>query len=241
MLMLERTARQTRTRAPTLTRTALVVFDFDGLLVDSYRLLSDTFAHFGLDVGDADRFRHRRKFLKYLGGGRELVRNFVALSLPKKKKIRARLTEEYVTNGRIYPEFAPLLNELIAHPALHVGIVSRNFTHTPGLTIRAVLRNSDIDERDLDFMIPVPVGAKKVDVLEAMRSPRYRASLLCADEVGDYKAATETGYDALMASYGFDSRERLLKEAGVPAVQVFDTPADLAQQLRRRLLPWLRR
>ena len=65
--------------------------------------------------------------------------------------------------------------------------------------------------------------------------------MLCADEVGDYKAAAETGYDALMASYGFDSRARLIEQAEVPERNIFDTPAELAQHLRRRLLPWLRR
>lgn len=241
MLMAEATPiRRVRRAAGTSLREALIVLDFDGILVNSYRLLHDALGHLGLDVGDEERFRHRRKFLKYLGGGRELVRNFVSLSLPKKKKIRARLTDEYVAHGRLYPEFVPLLNRMIAHGALHVGVVSRNFTHAPGLTIRAVLRNSGVDEQHLDFVVPVPVGAKKVDVLEAMRSPRYRQSLLCADEVGDYRAAVETGYDALMASYGFDSRTRLMEQGEVPEDQIFDTPGELAAQLHRRLGVYLK-
>ena len=58
-----------------LTPRLLVVLDFDGLLINSYALLRDTMASFGLDVGDQERFRNRRKFLKYLGGGRELMHN----------------------------------------------------------------------------------------------------------------------------------------------------------------------
>ncbi len=238
MLMREPAPRHRAQRQQPVTRTALVVLDFDGFLINSYQLLRDTFGHFGLDVGDEDRFRHRRKFLKYLGGGKELVRNFVSLSLPKKKKIRSQLTDEYIAHGRIYPEFVSLLNEIIAHPALHVGVVSRNFAHTPGLTIRAVLRNSGVNEKDLDFVVPIPVGVKKVDVLEAMRSSRYRLSLFGADEIGDYTAATETGYDTIMASYGFDSRDRLV-EAEVPVEQIYDTPAALAEQLRRQLTNYL--
>ncbi len=239
MLVREPAIRRNLKHRQPIAREALVVLDFDGFLINSYQLLRDTFAHFGLDVGDEDRFRHRRKFLKYLGGGKELVRNFVSLSLPKKKKIRAQLTDEYIANGRIYPEFESLLNEIISHPAVHVGVVSRNFAHTPGLTIRAVLRNSGVNERDLDFVVPIPVGVKKVDVLEAMRSSRYRLSLFGADEIGDYKAAAETGYEALMASYGFDSRDRLMEQASVPAERIFDTPAELSSHLRRRLSAYL--
>jgi phosphoglycolate phosphatase len=222
-----------RRRPP--SRDTLVVLDFDGFLLNSYQLLKVTFEHFGLDVGDEDRFRHRRKFLKYLGGGKEFMRNFVRASLPKRKKIRAKLTDEYVANGRIFPEFVPLLNELIANPAAHVGIVSRNFTYTPGLTIRAVLRNSGVEEQDLDFVIPIPAGVKKGDVLEAMKSTRYRACLFGADEVGDYRAAAETGYEAVMASYGFDSRKRLLDVARVPDDRIFDCPRSLVESFRRRL------
>lgn len=221
-------------RAPRL-RDTLVVLDFDGFLVNSYQLLKASFEDLGLDVGDEDRFRHRRKFLKYLGGGREIVRNFVSISLPKKKKIRSRLTDEYVENGRIFQEFEPLLNRLIANPTVHVGIVSRNFTYTPGLTIRAVLRNSGVDEKNLDFVVPIPAGAKKGDVLDAMKASRYRRCLFGADEVGDYRAAAETGYDAIMASYGFDSRERLLAVAGVPESQLFDTPAGVVTALQEKV------
>jgi phosphoglycolate phosphatase len=220
-------------RAP--SKDLLVVLDFDGFLLNSYQLLRATFEDFGLDVGDEDRFRHRRKFLKYLGGGKEFMRNFVRASLPKKKKIREKLTDEYLENGRIFPEFAPLMNELIASPTAHVGIVSRNFTYTPGLTIRAVLRNSGVEERDLDFVIPIPAGVKKGDVLEAMKSSRYRICLFGADEVGDYRAAVETGYDALMASYGFDSRKRLVEAAKVPEERIFDSPRSLVENLRARL------
>jgi hypothetical protein len=66
----------------------LTVLDFDGFLVDSYQLMKTTFIEFGLDLGDVERFRHRRKFLKYMGGGKEFLGNLVSYTLPKKQKIR---------------------------------------------------------------------------------------------------------------------------------------------------------
>lgn len=217
-------------------KALLVVLDFDGFLVNSYSLLQMTFEQFGLDIGDEERFRHRRKFLKYFGGGKELLNNLVSYSMPKKKKVRRVLTETYMENGRVYKEFVDLINHMISDPTIHLGIISRNFTHNPGVTIRTVLKNSDIDEHALDFVIPIPVGAKKQDVLESMQSSRYEKSVFGADEIGDYKAAFETGYDAIiMSSYGFDNKQRLIDIGEIPADTVFDTPIELAQQLTRAI------
>ncbi|MBI2799224.1 MAG: HAD family hydrolase [Gammaproteobacteria bacterium] len=224
---------------PTPKKRLLLVLDFDGFLINSYALLRDTMADFGLDVGDEERFKNRRKFLKYLGGGKELLHNLVGMSLPKTRKLRLRLTEIYAESGRIYPEFIPLLNELIANPTIHCGILTRNYTLNPGPVIRAVLRNSGVNDPDLDFVIPIPVGVKKTEVLTAMRASRYFESLLGADEVGDYRAATAAGYDCVIGSYGFDTRERLVTQGAVPADCIYDTPAALTVALKERLAIYL--
>jgi phosphoglycolate phosphatase len=217
------------------SKDTLVVLDFDGFLINSYELLRRTFDSFGLDVGDESRFRNRRRFLKYVGGGREFLGNLVSYSLPRRKKFRAALTEQYMDAGRIYPDFPPLINEMIRKPRIHVGIVSRNFTLKPGSTMRTVLRNSGVDEHELDFVIPLPIGADKRDVLEAMRSHRYEMSLFGADEIGDFRAADETGYSAIMAGYGFDAASRLVKKGGVPPQIIFDSPEEVAAELRRQI------
>lgn len=216
----------------------LVVLDFDGVLLNSYALLRETMASFGLDVGDEERFRNRRKFLKYLGGGKELLHNLIGMSLPKTRKLRARLTECYRESGFIYPEFIDVLNRMIAAPGIHCGVVSRNFTLRPGATIRAVLARSGVDESNLDFVVPVPVGATKVDVLEGMSASRYHEALLCADEIGDFRAAGEAGYRSLIGSYGFDTSERLLQHGEVPAACLYDTPEALAAALRVLIAPY---
>jgi phosphoglycolate phosphatase len=213
-------------------KRVLVVLDFDGFLVDSYSILRETFAEFGLDIGDVDRFRHRRKFLKYMGGGKEFLGNLVSYTLPKKKKIREKLTEVYMEEGRIYTPFVGLLNRMIDDPWCHVGIISRNFTRDPGITIRKVLYNSGVNETDLDFIIPIPVGVKKHEVLQGMKSTRYTRSVFGADEIGDFRAASETGYDTIiMASYGFDNRNRLIKQGEVPGNMIFDSVKEVAAQL----------
>jgi len=226
-------------RDRTMKKRLLLVLDFDGFLVNSYALIRETMATFGLDVGDEQRFRNRRKFLKYFGGGRELLRNVVRFTLPKTRRLRHALTECYRERGVVYPEFVPLLNALIAHPAVHCGILSRNFTLEPGPTMRRVLARSGVHEPDLDFVVPIPVGAHKTDVLSAMRASRYFTAILGADEIGDYRAASALGYECLIGSYGFDARERLVDHGDVPPACIHDSPAALAAALAEALSPCL--
>jgi phosphoglycolate phosphatase len=218
-------------------KDTLVVLDFDGLLINSYELLKMTFNSCGLDVGDEARFQNRRKFLKYVGGGKEVLGNLVNLTLPKKTMIREQLTKTYCNEGEIYPEFKIMINDMIDSPNIHVGIVSRNFTHHPGKTIRKVLRNSKINEGAIDFIIPISAGVKKVNVLEGMKSSSYKNCIFAADEIGDYKAAKETGYNKIfMASYGFDTKERLIKKGEIPEELIYDTPKKLQKKLQKTLL-----
>ena len=217
-------------------KDTLVVLDFDGFLINSYELLKHTFAQFGLDIGDEERFSHRRKFLKYIGGGKEFLGNLVSYSLPKKKKIREALTELYAEEGRIYNEFCDLINRMISDNNIHVGIVSRNFTYTPGPTIRKTLQNSGVDEAHLDFVIPLPVGVKKHGVLAGMHSSRYQKALFGGDEIGDYKAASETGYGNIMiGSYGFDNKERLINSGGIPEELIYDDQKSIVKAFEQHL------
>ena len=214
-------------------KRALIVLDFDGFLVNSYEVIQGTFERLGLDLGDEERFGNRRKFLKYLGGGKELLRNLVNATLPKRGRLRDLLTEQFVSTGRIHEEFVPYLGEVLEDRSLHVGIVSRNFTREPGPTIRAVLANSGIDEHALDFVVPIPIGASKKYVLQALRSSRFERSVLGADEISDYEAACFAEFDPVIASYGFDRRERLSGKGNVPEHVIVDTPGAAVEALRR--------
>jgi phosphoglycolate phosphatase-like HAD superfamily hydrolase len=221
-----------------MKKRLLVVLDFDGFLVNSYAIIRDTMDAFGLDIGDELRFKNRRKFLKYFGGGKELLTNLVGFTLPKTRKLRARLTQAYIESASVHSEYVELLNEMIANPQIHCGVVSRNYALDPGPTIRTVLARSGIDEADLDFVIPLPVGVKKGEVLAGMRSSRYSEMLLAADEIGDYTAGSAAGYDCLIGSYGFDTRERLIVKGEVPEHVIYDNPVSLAAALKARVAPY---
>lgn len=217
----------------------LVVLDFDGLLVNSYALLRQTFERFDLDVGDEHRFRNRRKFLKYIGGGKEFITNLTTMAMPSKQRIREELTRNYCQSGQVFAQFVPYINTCINDPAVHIGIVSRNFALNPGVTMRQVLLNSGIDESSLDFVIPLSVGSKKNNVLEGMKAARYHDSLFAGDEIGDYRAAVATGYTTLIGTYGFDNRKRLLERGDIPPGLLFDSVGSLCCRLWRLSLPHL--
>lgn len=213
------------------TRSLLLALDFDGLLIDSYALLAATFRRFELDVGDERRFRNRRKFLKYFGGGRELLGNLANIALPKKKRIREELTAVYRTEGRIFPEFVPLLNACIESCDISVGIVSRNYTLAPGPTIRHVLAASGVQHAGLDFVIPLSVGAKKTRVLEGMRASDDQRAIFVGDEVSDYHAGVEAGYLTLVGAYGFDDVGRLCDRCGLAESGLYAEPAAVVERL----------
>ena len=215
----------------------LVVLDFDGFLLNSYEVIRQTMLSFGLDPGDEARFRDRRKFLKYLGGGKELLGNLVRFPMPATKRLRRRLTECYTETATIYPEFTALLNAMIAHPDIHCGIVSRNFAVHPGHTIRTVLARSGVAEADLDFVIPLPIGIRKREVLAGMHSDRYFRAVLGGDEIGDYRCGERSGYECVIGSYGFDTRARLIKRGGIPEECVFEDPTAACRALAGHLAP----
>ena len=65
-----------------------------------------------------------------------------------------------------------------------------------------------------------------------MRSSRYKQCIFGGDEIGDYRAATEAGYDSIfMGSYGFDDRDRLITKGEVPPGLIYDTPKELVTML----------
>ena len=101
-----------------------------------------------------------------------------------------------------------------------------------------MLARSGVDEAQLDFVVPVPVGASKVDVLDGMTASRYCEALLCADEISDYRAACAAGYSSLIGAYGFDGRKRLRERGEVPQECLYDTPEALAAALRMGLTPY---
>ena len=217
----------------------LIIFDADGTIIDAFNAIDQTFAHHGMALGDLDRFQKRHNLFKYLGGLKEFPFNLkMQLGKQNRKKLLATLTEVYCEEARLFPGVAELLRTLIAAPGVRIGIVTRNITIEPILTLSKLLARHDIDISALDFMVHVPLGHEKTSTFRSVRKQfgiNPARSFACGDEHKDFFFAMAAGMHPFMVSYGFDDHKRLTHKFQVPEDVISRTPAELCQRVLHAL------
>jgi len=213
----------------------LVILDADGTLIDAFHAVEVAFARHEMDIGDLERFQKRRKLLKYLGGLREFPKNLRRqFGKQNRKLLIDTLTDVYRQEAQLYPGMADLLRRLIAAPNVRVGIVTRNITLEPLVTIKQLLVRHDVDLGALDFVSCLPLSEEK---LARFREIRARFDInpargyVCGDEYRDYAAAVGAGLHPLIASYGFEDHQRLRDDFDVPEELLSSTPQALVARL----------
>jgi phosphoglycolate phosphatase len=221
------------------SRDRLVVFDADGTTIDAFQAIESTFLLHGMDIGDLDRFRKRRKLFKYLGGLRELPTNLRRqFGKQSRRKLLATLTEVYRNEARLYPGIPELLSTLVAVPGIRVGLVTRNVTIEPEETLRQLFARHGIDTAAFDYVACIALGDDKA---ASIRAARLRFDInparayACGDEYRDYVAAVSCGMHPFIVSYGFEAAERLISGFGIPADVVADSPGELSARVRHAL------
>jgi len=186
----------------------LIVFDVDGTIIDAYSAIVETFSKHGMELGDLERFQKRHHLFKYLGGIKEFPFNLrKQLGKRSRKKILSTLTDVYRDDAELYPGMADLIRTLIAAPGIRVGLVTRNITNEPMLTIRKVLSRHDIDLDAFDFAVHVPLREDKTHALRSARKSfdiNPARSYACGDEHKDFTSAIAAGMHAFIGSYGFE-------------------------------------
>lgn len=217
----------------------LIIFDADGTIIDAFSAIGQTFAAHGMALGDLERFQKRHQLFKYLGGIKEFPANLKQqLGKQSRKKLLETLTEVYREDARLYPGIASLLQTLMAEPGLRVGLVTRNITIEPELTIRRLLGRHGIDMDHLDVVTHVPLGQDKTAAFKAARG-RFdinpARAFACGDEHKDFSAAVAAGMHAFMVSYGFEDHTRLTQKFGVPEEVVSRTPGELCARVLHAL------
>lgn len=221
------------------SRDRLVVFDADGTTIDAFDAIETTFRRHGMDIGDVERFRKRRKLFKYLGGLRELPNNLrQQFGKQSRRKLLATLTEVYRNEASLFPGIAELVSTLLDSPGIRVGLVTRNVTIEPEETLRQLFRRHDIDTGAFDYIACISLREDKAGPLRAARlefdiNPARAYS--CGDEYRDYAAALACGLHPFIVSYGFEDAERLIGGFGVPAEVVAHRPTELAARLLHAL------
>ena len=224
---------------PMYSKERLIIFDADGTIIDAFSAIEQTFSSHGMEIGDLERFQKRHKLFKYLGGLKEFPFNIKKqLGKQSRKQILATLTEVYREEVRMYPGVADLMRILIAEPGIRVGLVTRNVSNEPEVTIGKLLMRHDIDIASLDFMAHVPLGKDKAAYFKIARK-RFDVnparSFACGDEHKDFQAAIASGMHPFIVSYGFEDHKRLTKKFDVPEEVISRTPAQFCARVRHAL------
>ncbi|MEW5770958.1 MAG: HAD family hydrolase [Pseudomonadota bacterium] len=217
----------------------LVIFDADGTVVDAFAAIGTAFARHGMDIGDLERFQKRRNLFKYLGGIKEFPRN-LAKHLGKygRSDLLITLTEVYREEASLYPGVAELLSELIAHPEIRVGLVTRNVTHEPQITLGRIFARHGLDLTQLDFLNAIPLRQDKTPYFRAAREHldiNPARAYVCGDEHKDFAAAIATGMHPFIVSYGFESHARLTRKFAIPEEVISTTPQAFGARVRHAL------
>ncbi|MGZ3238657.1 MAG: HAD family hydrolase [Burkholderiaceae bacterium] len=217
----------------------LIIFDADGTIIDAFSAIDEAFSQNGMAIGELENFQKRRNLFKYLGELKEVPFNLKKqLGKKSRKKILSSLTEVYRENALLYPGFAELIKTMIAMPDIRVGLVTRNVTNEPVITIGKLLLRHGIDINDLDYMTHVPLGKDKSSFFRFARKNfdiNPARSYACGDEHKDFIAATSAGMHPFIASYGFEDHKRLTKKFDVPEEVISRTPQELCERIRHAL------
>ena len=218
------------------SKDRLIILDADGTIIDAFSTLEAAFAQHGMKLGDLDRFQKRHNVFKYLGGIKEFPGN-VAKHLGKggRKALLDTLTAAYRESATMFPGTPELIRDLVSSRGGRVGLVTRNITHEPAVTLGQLFRRHDIDITSLDFVHYLSLKQEKSDFFQSsltesgLNPGRAHA---CGDEHRDYRAAMLAGMSPLIASYGFESRQRLTEKFAIPAAVIADTPDELCARIR---------
>ena len=213
----------------------LVILDADGTLVDAFSAIASTFEMHDMNLGDLQRFQKRHNLLKYLGGVKEFPRNLKRqLKKIDRKKLIETLTMVYREEAQLYPGMAEMIKELMETEDIIVGIVTRNITLDPNLTISSLLQREGIEMSQIDFLEHIPLKQKKTQTFRRLREElniNPALCYVCGDENKDYLSAIACGMNAFIASYGFESYVRLTEKFEIPAELISPDPISLKQRL----------
>lgn len=217
----------------------LVILDADGTLIDAFSAIATTFSAHGMNLGDLERFQKRHNLFKYLGGAKEFPSNLKKQLTPSRRSILVRtLTEVYREHGRLYPGMVETVRRLQEAPDVRVGVVTRNITIDPGLTLSILLQREGVDARRFDFLECLPLKQGKLPAFNALRE-RFRVNpsraIVCGDEHKDYAAAIAAGFSPIIGCYGFENRDRLARKFQVPEAVLCDTPEEMVERLEHAL------
>lgn len=221
------------------TNERLVILDADGTTIDAFRAIEKTFAHLGMDIGPLARFQKRRNLFKYIGGFKEMPQNLRRQIGPgRRSKLIETLTEVYREEACMFDGIEGLVHRLAAADDVRVGIVTRNITNEPLVTLTKLFERHGIEPDLLDFLVHLPLSEDKLGYFRQTRerfSINPACAFACGDEAKDFRAAINSGMHPFMVSYGFEDFERLHGKHEIPVEVISRSPDELAWRVSHAL------
>lgn len=217
----------------------LIIIDADGTVIDAFSAIGTAFARHGMDLGDLDRFQKRRNLFKYLGGLKEFPRNLTKhFGKLGRKDLLTTLTDVYRDEARLYPGMAALIRDLLATPGIRVGMVTRNVTHEPEITLARLFARHGLEIGRLDFLHHIPLREEKTPYFRAARERlgiNPARAYACGDEHKDFTAAIASGMHPFIVAYGFENFARLTRKFAIPEEVISQSPMELSARVRHGL------
>jgi phosphoglycolate phosphatase len=221
------------------SRDRLIIIDADGTVINAFAAIGTAFARHGMDLGDLDRFQKRRNLFKYLGGLKEFPRNLTKhFGKNGRKELLATLTDIYREEAQLFPGMADLIRDLLAAPDIRVGMVTRNVTQEPEITLASLFARQGVDIGRLDFLSYVPLRQEKTAYFRAARERlgiNPARAYACGDEHKDYSAALAAGMHPFIVAYGFEDFARLTRKFEIPEELISPTPQTFCARVRHAL------
>ena len=217
----------------------LIILDADGTTIDSFAAIERAFSRHGMSVGDLERFQQRRNLFKYLGGIKEFPRNLARqMRKVRRSDLLQSLTDVYREEASLFPGMADFIRSLLKKDGLRVGLVTRNITHEPQISISRLFARHGLDIEEFDFIRCLALKEKKGPHFQAIVK-EYEVNparaYACGDEHGDYNAALSAGIRPFIGSYGFESHKRLSVKFEIPENFLSAQPEELIRRVSHTL------
>lgn len=220
-------------------RDKLMIFDADGTIIDAFSAIETTFAAHGMDIGELQAFQKRRKLFKYLGGLKEFPVN-IKKQLGKKSRqgIITTLTQVYREEASLYEGVADLIKQLLATKGIRLGLVTRNVSQEPEITMTRLFARYDIDLAQFDYFAHVPMRDSKSKFFQEARNQFHinpARAFACGDEHKDYASALTAGLHPFVVSYGFEDHQRLTEKFAIPEAIISRSPREMCERVKHAL------
>ena len=187
-----------------------IIFDFDGTIADTLdsvvKIVNDNAEHFGYKKITKDDIpylqgKKPREILSYLG--------ISIFKLPLWiKKIHSEINKE-ITHMTPTVNISPLLSELYHDEHFRIGILTSNTQENV---------KKFLDKNELDFLDFIRTGKSvfgKSHMINKIIKQRHvnKNEVLCVcDEVRDIEAARKSGIKSIAVTWGYNTKDALIKE-----------------------------